>query len=340
MVHNHEPEDEFPAPVQISPAGETLRETLPAVLRPNVGWSRWRILMRVLVPLCALTLVWRELSSVDWHQAALEIRRAHAVTIAGAGILTLVCVSVMGLYDVLALGQGSRYTAFERWRLGSAISSWTNFLAVGPLAGPALRLYFYRRAGMSVSGVLRGLAGIYSGMFAGMVAWIGALFAPLPARGDVLAVRVFIALSVGPFACLAIGALTTRVRRNLSAESTWTYVGLGLVSAVVWGLVVSVFVLVGRAIGIDTDFVTLARTYFVGHVAGTASLVPGGLGSADTVWLKMNVAQGTATATAAAQVLLYRCVYFLWPWGLSLVALGVVWLRRSKEIESEGAPPD
>jgi phosphatidylglycerol lysyltransferase len=340
MVHNLEPEDEFPPPLDFSPAGRARSVPPAAALALRAGWSRGRFFIRVLVPLGVLALVGRELARVDWHQAVLEMRGARPAPIVGAAILTLVCVAVMGLYDVLALGQGSRFTARERWRLGSAICSWTNFLAVGPLAGPALRLYFYRRAGMGASGVLRGLAGIYAGMFAGIVAWIGAVFAPLPERADTSAVRVSIGVCAGPLVCVAIGALIARLRRTWAAETSRTYVALGLVGAAEWGLVVGVFVLVGRAIGITTEFIPLARAFFVGHVAGVASLVPGGIGSADTVWLKMNVAQGTAPATAAAQVLLFRCVYFLWPWGVSIAALGIACLRRSARIDSGGNASD
>jgi uncharacterized membrane protein YbhN (UPF0104 family) len=281
------------------------------------------------VPACVLVLVWRELSVVDWHRAAIEISHARPWPIAWAALATLLCVSIMGLYDVLSMPRGSTLSGRERWRLGTAICSWTNFLAVGPLAGPGLRLYFYRRAGMDVPGVLRGLAGIYSGMFTGIAAWFGAVFVPLSEKADETPLRVAIAFVLGPVLCVGAGALISRVRRSLAAEDLKTYVALGLVGTTEWGLVVGVYFLVGRAVGNPSHFLPTARAFFVGHAAGAASLLPGGLGSADTVWLKLCLAQGTPSATAAAQVLLFRCVYFLWPWGLSIVALGSLLVRRS-----------
>lgn len=338
MVHNPEPQEEFSsAAANSNPDGGPARRVL-ARLGPARRWGRWRLFVRILVPACVLALVWRELSLVDWSQAAIEIRRASPAVIAGAALATLACVSTMGLYDVVSMRTGSTLSSFQRWRLGTAISAWTNFLAVGPLAGPALRLHFYRRAGMDVPGVLRGLAGIYAGMFAGGMAWIAALFVPLPEKAGQVAVRVSIALVAGPLLCIAAGGLISRLRRTLAADDMRTYVALGLVGAVTWGLVVLVFTLVGRAIGIDTALVPMARTYFVGHVAGTASLLPGGLGSADTVWLKMNMAQGAASASAAAQVLLFRCVYYLWPWALSIVVLVSSFARRPGRIPADTAP--
>jgi phosphatidylglycerol lysyltransferase len=278
---------------------------------------------------CVLALAIRELSGVDWSAAVGALRSAHSGPILWGALATLVCVSEMGLYDVLSMRAGSSFSGFERWRLGTAICSWTNFLAVGPLAGPALRTYFYRRAGMDVPGIVRGLAGIYAGMFAGIAGWIGALFVPLPAGSAEPIVRVAIAAILCPLVCIGVGSLLRRVRRGWALEGSAPYTALGLVGFVEWSLVILVFGCVARATDVDTEFVPLARAFFVGHVAGSASLVPGGLGSADAVWLKMTSARGAPAANSAARVLLFRCVYFLWPWALSIVGLVVFFVRRS-----------
>jgi phosphatidylglycerol lysyltransferase len=247
----------------------------------------------------------------------------------------------MGLYDVLAMRAGSSFSGLERWGLGTAICSWTNFLAVGPLAGPALRTYFYRRAGMDLPGIVRGLAGIYAGMFAGIAGWIGALFAPVPDGSSEPIVRIAIAAMLGPLVCIGVRAILRRIRREWAPEGWARYAALGVVGFVEWSLVVLVFTCVARATGSDTELVPLARAFFVGHVAGSASLVPGGLGSADAVWLKMTSAQGSTAANSAAQVLLFRCVYFLWPWTLSIVGLSVYLLRRAtrRDVSARSTDP-
>ena len=52
---------------------------------------------------------------------------------------------VMGLYDVIAFRHTrSRWT--ERWRYGAVAFAWSNFLTLGPLAGPAMRFWLYRPA--------------------------------------------------------------------------------------------------------------------------------------------------------------------------------------------------
>jgi uncharacterized membrane protein YbhN (UPF0104 family) len=333
MVHKNEIGQGAP-----SPEAGAAREVEASELhrspgsRTKTGWSRLRSWLHVVVPLCVIALVVRELSAVDWQRAYIEIGRASPLPIAWAGLLTVVCVASMGFYDVLAMKEGSAYSTLDRWLLGAAICSWTNFLAIGPLAGPALRLHFYRRAGMSFARVISGLAGIYAGMFAGIAAWIVAVFVPLPegALGSVL--RASLAVLLAPILCVAAGAVIRRFGRNLSAERWTKYAALGAVGGVEWALVAAVYTLVGRSVGVGAPIASVARSFFIGHVAGAASLLPGGLGSADTVWLKLNVEQGSPSSIAAAQVLLFRCVYFLGPWSLSIVAtaiyLGIRALRR------------
>jgi uncharacterized membrane protein YbhN (UPF0104 family) len=326
MAHKHELDRSAPAGDDRPDSAEAPGAPAAAPKHdspPTRGRSRWRWLRRALhvaVPAAVIALVARELASIDWSRAAGEIARAHRAPIAWAALATLVCLANMGLYDVLAMSRGSTLSRVQRWMLGAAICSWTNFLAIGPLAGPALRLHFYRRAGMDLIGVARGLAGIYAGMFSGIAAWIAAMYLPLPPTSVDMAARGAIALALAPLLCLLVGGLIYRFRRDVALEDARTYAALGVVAALEWGLVATVYTLVARAVGAEAPVDDVAKSFFVGHVAGAASLLPGGLGSADAVWLKLNLAHGSAAAVAAAHVLLFRCVYFLGPWGLSLIA--------------------
>lgn len=290
-----------------------------------LGWRRLRVVAHIVVPLCVLALAAGELARVDWRQALVELGSARAIPIGCAAALTIACVTSMGLYDVIAYDVGTRLDTRGRWRLGALICAWTNFLAIGPLAGPALRLHFYRRAGLDVRGVLRGLAGVYAGMFSGLVAWIAAVFAPLGGAAGETWVRALSTALVAPLVSLAIGAAIGRYRREYGRSDRRAFLLLGWVGALEWAFVVSVFALVGRAIGAVDSFEEMARTFFIGHVAGTLSLVPGGLGSADAVWLKLQVADGRAASTAAAHVLLFRLVYTILPWALSLPVALRLW---------------
>jgi phosphatidylglycerol lysyltransferase len=326
MVHKNQPDAERAHTNSTeSQSGELDELPIPA------RWRRMRNIAHVVVPLAVLALVIDELARVDWRQAFAELGLAFPVPIVCASALAIVCVTSMGLYDVLAYDVGSTLGAPARWRLGAAICAWTNFLAVGPLAGPALRLHFYRRAGLDVRGVLRGLAGVYAGMFSGLVAWIVAVFAPLSGGAGATWARALSTLIVAPVVSLAIGTALGRFRSEYARGDRRTFAYLGWVGAAEWAFVVSVFTLVGRAIGVFESFEEMARTFFIGHVVGTLSLLPGGLGSADTVWLKLQVADGRSASTAAAHVVLFRLVYTILPWALSCPLAIKLWRDGARE---------
>jgi phosphatidylglycerol lysyltransferase len=320
MVHKNQPDADAARAVRAEPSAGEL-DALPIPRR----WRRLRTIAHIVIPLCVLALVIDELARVDWRKAFAELGLALPVPIACAAAITMACVTSMGLYDVFAYDVGTALDVRKRWRLGAAICAWTNFLAVGPLAGPALRLHFYRRAGLDVGGVLRGLAGVYAGMFSGLVAWIVAMFAPLSGPIGESWVRALFAALAAPIVSVAIGVALGRFRSEYARGDWRAFAYLGWVGAAEWGLVVSVFALVGRAIGIVESFEEMARTFFIGHVVGTVSLLPGGLGSADTVWLKLHVADGRSASTAAAHVLLFRLVYTILPWALSCPLAFKLW---------------
>ena len=52
-----------------------------------------------------------------------------------AATATIANIAVMGLYDVIAF-RHTRASRSERWRFGAVAFAWSNFLTLGPLAGP------------------------------------------------------------------------------------------------------------------------------------------------------------------------------------------------------------
>jgi uncharacterized membrane protein YbhN (UPF0104 family) len=69
-------------------------------------------------------------------------------------LATLVNIAVLGLYDVVVF-RGAPQTGFQRWQYGAVSFAWSSFLTLGPLAGPALRLWLYRPALDVICGLVR-----------------------------------------------------------------------------------------------------------------------------------------------------------------------------------------
>ena len=169
--------------------------------------------------------------------------------------------------------------------------------------------------------VRRGVGRLYIGMAAGLAAWGIAALVPFPAQG-VLA-RSLLAITLAPILSAATYWLRGTVRRSDRAPTPMrTMLLLGLVGGLDWGAVLLSFVLAGRAVGVVEPTVELMAVFFIGHVVGLVSMVPGGLGTADATWLLQLARAGVPTSTAAAFVMLFRLTFYIVPWLLSLVVIG------------------
>src|SRR6202158_2877242 len=148
-----------------------------------------------------LTLSWGELRQFrmrDFRAAMGGLDRSWLVV---AAVATIANVAVMGLYDVIAF-QHTRSRWSERWRFGAVAFAWSNFLTLGPLAGPAIRFWLYRPAVDQLSDLHAGVVAV--AFTSGLIGWTLAVL--MAARAGA---NVFV-LSAGAFALVL--AATSLIR--------------------------------------------------------------------------------------------------------------------------------
>jgi phosphatidylglycerol lysyltransferase len=289
--------------------------------------------VRALLLALVLWLVWRELRGIDLQAAKERVQGAHAAWILPALGAAILGIAAMGLYDVLAYPGAPRLRARTRWTLGMLCFAWTNFLTLGPVGGPALRLFLYRRAGLDPGAIVRGLARSYCGMGGGLAAWMLVSLLPLGYGPATVAARCALVLALAPTLAILAGVIAGRVRPVIvgrpGGRALRLYAGLGLVGALDWTASLACFGLCGRALHVGVAFTDQIRAYFTGHLAGWASMMPGGIGSADAVWLKMLSINGLDPSVAAALIFLFRLVFYIVPWLVSLVGLYIFFAGRT-----------
>lgn len=292
-------------------------------------WPAVKVALHIILPVAVVAVVWKELSSIDIRSTRAELSNAKPGPLLYGLGCTVASLAVMGLYDVLAFRNTPALTRRHRWRLGVAIFAWTNFLTLGPIGGPALRLYFYRRAGMETGAVVRGLSSMYTGMFGGLIAWLTAVFLPLGDRPWTYPARLAVALLIAPLVAKGAGMLLRRVKRlGIEADANPPLGRLSLVSVVDWMGFYATFVLTAHAVGLVQPVLSLVKAVLLGHIAGAASMIPGGIGGADVVWMSLGIKQGVSPNVAAAHVVLFRTVFYILPWAVSLLALYIVFAGR------------
>lgn len=282
----------------------------------------------VVAPLAVL-LIWHELHAMDMHQLRADLARAHRPMLVLSACAAVASVACMGLYDAVAL---RGLTFGRRWVIGAVCFAWTNFLTLGPFGGPAARFFLYRRAGVPSPEITGQIARLYVGGWAGAFGVFFSAIIPLPHGVLWLGVHIAIAAVLSPLTVLGVNAVLRRWRPGLASapgEAAW----MGLIACLEWSLGVASFVFAARALSIGTPASDLARTMMLGHGAGMVSMVPGGLGTADAAWLKLETLGGLAPSDAAAHILLFRGMFYMLPWSVSLIALYVVLVRQSARTE-------
>ena len=263
-------------------------------------------------------LGWEDLRRLDLAavRAALHLLEPRWLLVAAG--LTLLNLALFGLYDLVAL-KGTPVPPSARWRLGALAFAWSNFLTLGPLAGPAIRIWLYAPYGLE-AGALRGA------VIATMIAFAAALGAillcvgllpPLPALAAAAALLALVAFGLGRLE--KRGLVPGWLRRGAGA---WRAL-LGVAFAD-WIVAALAFVATLDACPDRLPLGDALRGFFNGQAVGVLSLMPGGIGSADAFWLlRLPLPQ----ATLAAALVSYRIIYYVAPW---LIACLVLLARGAK----------
>src|SRR5205085_1491068 len=142
-----------------------------------------------------------------------------------------------------------------------------------------------------------------AGNLGGIGSWFLASLLPFGDSPGASAGRAGAALAMSPVVAVVVAAVVRRFRAASGERLPHVRAAtLGLLGAVDWGVAIAVFVFCGRAVeavtGTGPPVSGLMRTMTFGHAVGFVSMIPGGLGSADAVWLKLLVSYGSDPSEA------------------------------------------
>jgi phosphatidylglycerol lysyltransferase len=298
--------------------GKPARHPVVLWLLSNVRWI-WPVVVIAII----LALTWTDLRNIDYRMVRRALHQADNSWMLPAALLTILNFAVMGIYDVICL-RGSQVRARERWWIGTLSFAWSNFLTLGPLAGPAVRFWLYRPFGVSFNTLRQAILSIAVGFGSGLLLWIPFVLIPMPEAGWItFAIRAALVFNAAVIAGLLAGHIQRWNRfpswvRELSVR--WP--ALFMLGALDWMLAFLVFVAGLHAARIHQSIGQLGQLYFLGQGVGVLSLIPGGLGSADAFWLS---GLDAFAERAAAGLLVYRVIYYIVPW----IAATLLLLRRS-----------
>ncbi len=287
--------------------------------------------------LAALTFIgWSELRRLDVSEVRSLIRSAPPALLLALLAVTAVNLSVAGLYDVVALGPLSRApSARERWSAGVLSFAWSNFLTIGPLAGPALRLWLYRPLGVEGDRARSALSCIMAAFSLALAACCAAAAAPLPAWLDGPLPRLALLAAAS---AAAVSALIVLRRTGWAPQlfRRWEANLPLLICAAVadWLLAWAVFYLSLGVFDQRISPVPVARAFFLGQMVGLVSFIPGGLGTADAFWFVSLAGIMGGHDRVAAALVLYRSIYYVLPWAFASLTLAGHLVRTGPRFSS------
>jgi phosphatidylglycerol lysyltransferase len=281
-----------------------VRRVLPLL---RIAWP-WLLLATI------AALGWGELKQIDLVAVRRILRATDTSLVLALLAVTAANLAVAGLYDVAGLGPRTLPpTPSARWAVGIASFAWSNFLTVGPLAGPALRLWLYRPLEVGAARARHGLAVILASFTLGLGVWCLAVWLPLPEALERPGLRAGLAVALGlAVAALWHSGIVPRTRPP-DADLRTSPFALLSIAVVDWLLAWAVFHLAVEGTHGDVPAGFSLRVFFTGQLVGLASFVPGGLGTADLYWgVRLATLAGGHDRVVAA-LLLYRLVYYVLP---------------------------
>lgn len=178
-----------------------------------------------------------------------------------------------------------------------------------------------------------------AGVLIGLVLWKEAVARVLGDIADDVASAILRPFRKGPVTSLEPALVDTRRQTIDVARARWPMLTWTSVSSQLAAF--AVFVLSMRFAGIPASRVSLVAVFAAftfGMLAGSVPVTPGGLGTADAVYIAVMVAAGASHSTAVAGDLVFRTVTYLLQIPVGGITY-VIWRRKKSWLRPRGTGP-
>ena len=297
-------------------------------IRPSISKSALLLALKIGIPVAALWLVWEQIHAMHFSEIKANLTHANwSLLILGTATIFF-GITCMGFYDVLAfsLKDRQKLSAKKRWLVGATLFGWTNFIGFGP----ALRAWLYSRYGYTFNEIGRGIFLHYSISLCGLVAWACGIFFV----GENIVGYFIVPLTLCMLFSFVLAKILTKLtfleQFQFTPVKRSVFTWLAVVAYLEWGLTILAFCAAVEAFNFaQIDAGSSVRIAIQGWIGGMISLVPGGLGTSDAIWLHQLDALLINPDAAAALVLTVRLIIYVAPWIAAVAALYLILLSEN-----------
>lgn len=298
--------------------------------------------VKIIIPLALLILAGTELDGIvrntDFHLLSKQIRNMDDYLILFLFIATLFAISPMFLYDIILLGalkiKRSFLTTIKQSFIVNTIS---NFIGFGGVAGLMLRSFYYSAYKRDKLKFFKSVTSVTLFSLTGMsvLAWIvlvGYRHFPLFSETPF---SVLIVMAMGLYLPIMIGFhLFQRKQGKTSLINKTTGTQLVLSSILEWSAIIIIIWLITLSLHIPIGIAQLLPIFIVASCAGNLSMIPGGIGSFDVVFLWGMESYGIQDENILLLLIFYRLYYLVIPFLISAVLFIIDYAKKDRHIQS------
>jgi uncharacterized membrane protein YbhN (UPF0104 family) len=299
----------------------------------RIGWNRIGFVLSIAIIAVAAVVLFRILRDIDVKEVFAALRATDLRDVAIAGLLVAAGYFTLTFYDLFALRTIGRYDVSYRV---AALAGFTSYsvghnIGASAVTGCAVRWRIYSHHGLNAIEVAKicFVAGLTFWLGNATMLGLGIAYAPQAASAiDQLPVWINRAAAIMTLAVLAAYVAWVWWRPRTIGRDGWQLtlpggpltllqIGIGIVDLTFCAL--AMYMLVPDEPGLG--FVTVAVIFVSATLLGFASHSPGGLGVFDAAMLVALWQYDKEQLLAG--LLLFRLLYYVVPFALALLTLGV-----------------
>ncbi|WP_416826779.1 bifunctional lysylphosphatidylglycerol flippase/synthetase MprF [Ectobacillus polymachus] len=293
----------------------------------NANWKKLLNIAKIIIPFVILIIVFfegkKELTHLSIHQAVSVIKQIPNGGFYLAIIVGLLAVSTMFFYDFVMLRSVKAPVSIKKvFRISWIANSFNGIFGFGGLIGAGVRTMLYRPYIKEQGKLVKTIAWMTTAFIMGLsfLSIFGLL--GILQTSFILSERPWLWPALIGFSMIApIYIIVSKLklgRRTFATDVNNPTLLYSIVSLVEWTSAGVVIFVILRLLGVEIDFRQALGVYVISAIAGSLSLVPGGLGSFDLIFLRGMNQYGITTETTLSALLLYRLVYYIIPFGVGL----------------------
>jgi len=294
----------------------------------------------------ALWILHRELGKYHYRDIVNTLKAMPSVILFAAIGLTSLNYFIMTLYDVLALRYIDHPIPYGKTAFASFVGySFAQNIGLSMLSGGTVRYHIYPSWGLSTLEITKVIVFSSTTFLLGLITMSGAAFVlepsvlPTAMHLPFESLRpmgvILLLLSATYIAFVLLRGKPLMLRGwEIALPRPAMSVSQLVVSSVDWALAASVlYVLLPSGTGLT--FYGFLPIFMLAQVAGLFSQVPGGVGVFETAVLLM-MPSSIASTSLVGSLVAYRGIYYLLPFAVSVVLLGVYEVSGKKEALQKG----